>query len=97
MIKSFNHKGLQDLWEKGHSRKIDSRPAIQSKLRAIMETLDSVESERELDNIGKGVHRLKGREKDNKGDWAVYVTGNYRLTFNFDGTDAHILDYEDYH
>lgn len=39
-------------------------------------------------------HALKGQEK---GRYAVRVTGNYRLTFAWDGDDAVDVDLEDYH
>jgi proteic killer suppression protein len=29
--------------------------------------------------------------------WAVSVNGNWRLTFTFEGTDAVLVDYLDYH
>ena len=29
--------------------------------------------------------------------WAVTVNGNWRLTFSFEGQDAHLVDYQDYH
>jgi len=32
-----------------------------------------------------------------KGQWAVSVSGNWRLTFRFEGQDAEIVDYQDYH
>jgi plasmid maintenance system killer protein len=32
-----------------------------------------------------------------KGHWAVSVNGNWRMTFTFDGTDAVLVDYLDYH
>jgi plasmid maintenance system killer protein len=38
---------------------------------------------------------LKGR--DLKGHFSVWVSGNWRLTFNFDGTDAVLVDDQDYH
>ncbi|MEX2964245.1 type II toxin-antitoxin system RelE/ParE family toxin [Microbulbifer sp. TYP-18] len=97
MIKSFKNKGLEELFNHGRSSRIDARPAIQKKMRAIMHAINSSTNTEELRNAGKGVHPLKGRKGKNFGDWAVWVTGNYRITFNFDGTDAHILDYEDYH
>jgi toxin HigB-1 len=39
-------------------------------------------------------HALKGSEK---GRCAVSVNGNWRLTFEFEGSDAVLLDYQDYH
>jgi proteic killer suppression protein len=29
--------------------------------------------------------------------WAVSVNGNWRITFRFDGEDAILVDYQDYH
>jgi len=39
-------------------------------------------------------HALKGQEK---GRFSVRVTGNFRMTFGWDGEDAIDLDLEDYH
>ena len=39
-------------------------------------------------------HGLKGKLA---GHYAVSVSGNWRLTFKFDGTDAVLVDYQDYH
>jgi proteic killer suppression protein len=43
---------------------------------------------------GWGLHPLSD---DLKGHWAVSVNGNWRMTFTFDGTDAVLVDYMDYH
>ena len=40
------------------------------------------------------LHPLKG---DLKGHWALTVNGNWRMVFAFDGMDAALVDYEDYH
>ena len=31
------------------------------------------------------------------GHFSIWVNGNYRMTFRFDGTDAILVDYQDYH
>jgi len=43
---------------------------------------------------GYRLHPLKGESKER---WSIWVSGNWRLTFEFRGTDAYLLDYEDYH
>jgi len=43
---------------------------------------------------GLALHELKGKRR---GTWAVKVSGNWRVTFQFDGPDAVSVDYEDYH
>ena len=48
----------------------------------------------DLDIPGYRLHPLKGRAKNR---WSIFVSGNWRLTFEFLDGDVHILDYEDYH
>ena len=43
---------------------------------------------------GWGWHPLKGNSARR---WSIAVNGNWRLTFAFEGTDAVIVDYLDYH
>jgi proteic killer suppression protein len=43
---------------------------------------------------GWKLHALKG---DLEGHWAVWVNGNWRLAFRFEGEDAVLVDYRDYH
>ena len=43
---------------------------------------------------GLRLHPLKGRSK---GAWAVDVSGNWRVVFRFEGTDAVDVDDIDYH
>jgi toxin HigB-1 len=38
--------------------------------------------------------RYKGELTDH---WSVRINGNWRLTFRFDGEDAEVVDYQDYH
>ncbi len=37
---------------------------------------------------------LKG---DRKGEWSVWVSGSWRVTFRFDGDDVTYVNHEDYH
>ncbi len=43
---------------------------------------------------GFRLHPLKGKRK---GQWAVSVSGNWRLLFEFDGENATNVDLVDYH
>jgi proteic killer suppression protein len=47
-----------------------------------------------MDLAGLRFHALIGADK---GRYSVRVTGNYRITFAWDGTDAIQVDLEDYH
>jgi proteic killer suppression protein len=44
---------------------------------------------------GLQLHPLKGG--DRRGTWSVRVSGNWRVTFVFVGSDVDQVDYEDYH
>lgn len=48
----------------------------------------------EMNVIGWKLHPLKGELANH---WAVKVNGNWRLTFTFEGEDAILIDYQDYH
>ena len=39
-------------------------------------------------------HKLAG---ENPPRWSVWVNGNWRITFAFEGENAIAVDYEDYH
>lgn len=43
---------------------------------------------------GWDLHKLTGNLK---GHWAVKVSANWRLTFTFEGENAVLVDYQDYH
>ena len=43
---------------------------------------------------GWNLHALKGALK---GHWSVKISGNWRVTFRFEGEDAVLVDYQDYH
>jgi proteic killer suppression protein len=92
MIKSFKHKGLERLFIKGVASGVQADYAPRMVL--ILDALDAAEQVRELDLPGFRLHRLKG---DKRNLWSVRVSANWRITFEFENGDAHILDLEDYH
>jgi len=66
----------------------------EKRIRLILGRLHASTSPRDMDLPGLKLHPLKGKRK---GSWAVAVSGNWRITFVFDGVDAVDVDYEDYH
>lgn len=94
MIDSFRHKELKKFFENGDQAGL---PAQQiAKISLILALLNQASKPGEMDFPGSDYHPLKG---DRKGEHAVKVTGNYRITFKFDkkaGT-AFDVNYEDYH
>lgn len=92
MIRSFKHKGLAKFFETGSKSGI--QPQHAERLRLILGRLNAVAKVEDMGLPGLNLHPLKGARK---GTWAVWVSGNWRVTFKFVGTDAEVVDYEDYH
>ena len=92
MITSFKHKGLKQFFERGSTAGIQAVHA--PRLRRMLLALNQATSPQALNLPGWGLHQLKG---DMRGHWSLWVSGNWRLTFTFDGEDAEVVDYQDYH
>ena len=90
-IKKIRHAGLRDLHDSESTRRIDKR--FQSKLKHMLDMLDAATGPQDLRGV-LGCHPLKG---DRTGEYAMTVTGNYRLTFRFENQDVTDVDFEDYH
>ncbi len=60
----------------------------------ILGRLHAATSPKDMDLPGLRLHELSGNRS---GTWSVTVSGNWRVTFIFEGKDAEIVDYEDYH
>jgi len=89
MIKSFRHKGVEQFFKTGARAKIQPRHA--DKLKLQLAALDNAKSEKDMNAPG---WRRHGDLEDH---WSVDVSGNWRLTFTFEGEDAVLVDCQDYH
>lgn len=92
MIKNFRHRGLERFFRKGTKAGIQAKH--EPRLRLILARLHASTSVRDMALPGLNLHSLKGNKR---GIWAVSVSGNWRITFAFDGTDIIDVNYEDYH
>ena len=92
MIKSFRHKGLQAFFETGSRAGIQAAHA--TRLRLQLAALDQATQPKDMSAPAWGLHPLKGGLK---GHWSIWVSGNWRLTFQFEGANATLVDYQDYH
>ncbi|MNO78166.1 Toxin HigB-1 [compost metagenome] len=92
MIRSFRHKGLRTLYQRGEVSGM--RADHIARLRRLLAALDVAQTPSSMDRPGNRLHMLRGNLE---GFWAVSVSGNWRLIFRFVGTDVELVDYLDYH
>ncbi len=64
------------------------------RIRVRLNALDRAKELRDIDLPGFDLHPLKGRRK---GEYAIAVTANFRLTFTFETGEVLELNLEDYH
>ena len=91
MIRSFKHKGLSELFELGHSRRVSQD--LQARILRRLEVLDQVESLLELNVPGFNFHGLQGTPKR----YSIHVNGPWTITFEWDDGEAVRVDLEQYH
>ena len=92
MIRSFKHRGLKRLYERGDRSLI--RPDLRDRVQEILTVLDVALEPRALDIPGYRLHPLKG---DLKGFWSVTVRANWRIIFRFEEGDSFDVEMIDYH
>ena len=92
MIRSFRHAGLEAFFSTGSKAGIQPKHA--KRLRLQLGQLNRASGPNDMAAPPWRLHPLKG---DLAGHWAVWVDENWRLTFAFEGKDAVLVDYQDYH
>ena len=92
MIRSFKSKALRLFAETGDARKLSVPNA--RRVQRILNELNIAKAPEDMNLPGYRFHALKGARK---GTFAVDASGNYRITFRWDGEDAVDVDLEDYH
>ncbi len=86
------HKGLRQFVADGSAKGIDA--AMAGKLTRILLALAAASRPSELANPAWRLHPLKG---ELAGHWSIRVTGNWRVTFRFEDSEAVDVDLVDYH
>ncbi|MGE0652460.1 MAG: type II toxin-antitoxin system RelE/ParE family toxin [Alphaproteobacteria bacterium] len=92
MIRSFGSRALKRFWEKGDSKGV--KPQFLPRISRMLSALNLAGHPGEMNVPGWGFHPLTGGRK---GTYALTVSGNWRLTFRWDGADAVDVNLEDYH
>ena len=90
-IQSFSHKGIKQLFETGKSAKIGK--VYRKNALMILDFLDSIAKISDCHGV-KDFHELK---KQRPGTYSMHVSGNWCITFKWDGKDVYDVDFEDYH
>ena len=90
MIKSFRHKGLAELFERGRSRHIQQNLQVRCLRR--LEVLDQAESLTELNIPGFNFHGLHGATR-----YSIHVNGPWCITFALQAGEVLRVDLEQYH
>ena len=88
----FAHKGLRALYEEDHTRSLPQ--VLAPRIRRIVADLGAAIHPRDMDLPGYRLHPLKG---DRAGQWAIRVSGNWRIVFRFEDGEAVDVDLVDYH
>jgi len=92
MIKSFEHKGLEKFFTTGSTAGVQALHVcrLEERLQALHTAIDI----NDMDLPGWRLHELKGNRA---GLWAINVSGNWRVVFEFIDGHAYVVNYEDYH
>ena len=91
MISGFRHKGLEEIYVTGKTRRIGAE-YIRKCVR-VLQLLETAKLPADMNIGGYRFHSLHGRPPR----WSVRVSGNYRITFGWSGENAVDVDFEDYH
>ncbi len=92
MIKSFRHKGLEIFFYTGKKRGI--RPEHAKRLERILDRLNAADEVKDMNYPRSDLHKLSGNMK---GQYAVKISGNWRIFFEFVDGNVYVVDYDDYH
>jgi len=93
-IDSIRHRALRRFAETGLTKGLPSGSV--DRLRRMLAYIDAIDAAKELRvPPNYGAHQLTG---DRKGEWALTVTRNWRMTFRMNAVGAvKDMDLEDYH
>lgn len=91
MIKSFKHKGLNEFFVTGLSRKV--APDLQKRIKVRLAAINGATSLSQLNQPGFDFHPLNGKPQR----YSIHVNGPWCLTFEWEDGNAIRVDLEQYH
>ena len=88
MIKNFKQKYLEEFWNNGSHKRISTHLT-----NRLIRKLDMMNSSKELRDLNSPPsNRLHALHGDREGEWAISVSGQWRICFRYE--DGDILDVE---
>lgn len=91
MIKSFVHKGLEELFANGKSAKLNA--SLTDRALRRLDAINAAKKPEALNIPGFDFHSLQGKLKR----YSIHVNGPWCITFEWDGDNALRVDLENYH
>ena len=92
MIKTFESKGLGELWGRSKTAKIDQR--FHKRILRILDRLEVCIAPEEMNYAGSQFHALRGYKPTR---YTVHVNGPWCVTFEFENGHAYRVNFEQYH
>jgi proteic killer suppression protein len=90
VIRNFRSRALKTYFERADASGL-SVPNI-ARVGRMLRALSAAARPEHVNLPGYHFHALRGARR-----WSIRVTGNWRITFGWDGADAIDVDLEDYH
>jgi proteic killer suppression protein len=91
MIRSFRHKGLKELFEKGTSGRLQK--TFHERCLRRLDALDRARRPDDMNVPGFDFHAMHGKPQR----YTVHVNGPWCITFEFVDGNALRVDFEQYH
>ena len=91
MIKSFRHRGLKELFEKGRSRRV--APDLQTRIIRRLDVMKAAKRPDDMNIPGFDFHALRGKPQR----YTVHLNGPWCVTFGWEDDGAIDVDLEQYH
>ena len=92
MIRTYRHNGLKELFEGGRTAKIDAK--FHARCLVALDVLHRAADLRAVNLPSLRLHQLKQFKPLR---YSIWISGAWRITFEYDGGDAYRVDFEQYH
>lgn len=92
MIRTYRHNGLQELAETGKTARIDAKFHAR-----IIEALNVLKAASDLRQVALPALRLHQLKQYKPLRYSIWISAQWRITFEWDKGEAYRVDFEQYH